>query len=36
VDTEAAPAPGEPVHVSVRRSDLHLFDATTGERRVWT
>ena len=36
--TEAAAAPpsGATVHVSAQRSDLHLFDATTGRRRGWT
>ena len=36
VDTAAAPPSGARVHVSVRRADLHLFDATTGGRRGWT
>ena len=36
VDAAAAPPSGACVHVSVRREDLHLFDATTGTRRAWT
>jgi sn-glycerol 3-phosphate transport system ATP-binding protein len=36
VDAAAAPPSGARVHVSVRRADLHLFDAATGGRREWT
>jgi multiple sugar transport system ATP-binding protein len=36
IDAAAAPPSGARVHVSVRRDDLHLFDATTGGRRGWT
>jgi ABC-type sugar transport system ATPase subunit len=36
IDAEAAPPGGARVHISARRADLHLFDASTGERRPWT
>ena len=36
VEAAAAPPNGARVHVSVRRADLHLFDATTGRRTGWT
>ena len=35
VDAAATPPSGARVHVSVRRGDLHLYDAATGRRRAW-
>jgi ABC-type sugar transport system ATPase subunit len=36
VAAEGRPRTGETVHVEVRREDVHLFDAETGERVAWT
>jgi ABC-type sugar transport system ATPase subunit len=36
LDAAAAPPSGARVHISVRRDDLHVFDASTGRRRAWT
>ena len=36
VVAEGRPQAGETVHVEVRREDVHLFDAQTGERLAWT
>jgi ABC-type sugar transport system ATPase subunit len=36
VVAEARPRAGETVHLEVRREDVHLFDAQTGERVAWT
>ncbi|MGH3005125.1 MAG: ABC transporter ATP-binding protein [Gaiellaceae bacterium] len=36
VDAAERPAPGDEVRVAVRREDVHVFDAETGERVSWT
>jgi ABC-type sugar transport system ATPase subunit len=36
VPAERRPRPGDTVRIEVRREDVHLFDARTGERVAWT
>ena len=36
VSAERRPRPGDTVRIEVRREDVHLFDARTGERVAWT
>jgi multiple sugar transport system ATP-binding protein len=35
VDAQSRPAEGDSVRLSVRREDVHLFDAESGERVEW-